>query len=109
MEAEGLSVSKVHGHVHGLQQRFLAGLEGTSSSALPSSALVTPRDLRDQGNFLTFRLPEAPQIFSALQERRVETDLRGDRIRFGFGLYHDPEDVDELLGRLSTILGPARP
>lgn len=108
MEGQGLSVARVHDHVRGLQERFLAGLGRDQTRTLSAAALVTPRDLRDQGNFLTFRLPEAQQIFRALQERHVETDLRGDRIRFGFGLYHDPDDVDRLLERLSAIPGPAR-
>jgi len=57
---------------------------------------------------LTFRLPGAPEVFAALRERGVETDLRGDRIRFGFGLYHDSEDVERLLERLAAI-GPTAP
>jgi kynureninase len=107
LEREGVSVEGIHAHVQGLQERFLAGLEQKGVRALPAKALVTPRDLRHQGHFLTFRLPEAPQVFRALQERRVEADLRGDRIRFGFGVYHDPDDVDRLLERLCTI--PALP
>jgi selenocysteine lyase/cysteine desulfurase len=107
LERESLSVARVHQHVHALQDRFVAGLEHDLHGALPAQTLVTPRDLRHQGNFLTFRLPEAPRIFRALQERRVETDLRGDRLRFGFGLYHDADDVDRLLERLATIPRPA--
>ena len=106
MQSEGLSVERVHDHVRELQERFLTGLERDRTLVLPATALVTPRDLGHQGNFLTFRLPAAPKIFAALQERRVETDLRGDRIRFGFALYHDPEDVDRLLERLATIPRP---
>jgi len=98
-----LTVGKVHAHVTALQERFLSLLERERPKALASTTLVTPRDLRRQGNFLTFRFPEAPALFLALRERQVETDLRGDRIRFGFGLYHDPEDVDQLLGRLAAI------
>ncbi|HEY6553015.1 MAG TPA: aminotransferase class V-fold PLP-dependent enzyme, partial [Vicinamibacteria bacterium] len=107
MQREGMSVERVHAHVRALQEQFLSALESDLTLPLLASALVTPRDLRHQGHFLTFRFPGAPDLFGALQARRVETDLRGDRIRFGFGLYHDPEDVDRLLERLSTI--PARP
>jgi selenocysteine lyase/cysteine desulfurase len=107
MEREGLSVERVHAHVGARQEQFLSALESDETLPLSVSALVTPRDLRHQGHFLTFRFPGAPDLFRALQERQVETDLRGDRIRFGFGLYHDPGDVDRLLERLSKI--PARP
>jgi selenocysteine lyase/cysteine desulfurase len=107
MEREDLSVEKIHGHVRALQERFLRALEKDETLALPATALVTPRDLRHQGHFLTFRLPEAPEMHRALRDRHVETDLRGDRIRFGFGLYHDPEDVDRLLERLATMERPA--
>jgi selenocysteine lyase/cysteine desulfurase len=100
---EGLTIEKVHAHVRSLQERLLLGLERTRLRALPPETLVTPRDLRHQGHFLTFRFAEAPRLFEALRARQVETDLRGDRIRFGFGIYHDPEDVDRLLERLSSI------
>ncbi len=32
------------------------------------------------------------------------TDHRGDRLRFGFGLYHDEEDVARLIGVLGQVL-----
>jgi selenocysteine lyase/cysteine desulfurase len=99
----GLDVAAIHRHVAALQERFLAGLEGAPGGRLPVTALVTARDLACQGNFLVFRFPGAPELFEALRARQVETDLRGDRIRFGFGIYHDPEDVDQLLHRLATL------
>ena len=33
----------------------------------------------------------------------VVTDSRGDRLRFGFGIYHDDGDVDELLRRVASV------
>jgi selenocysteine lyase/cysteine desulfurase len=99
----GLTVEKVHAHAAALQERFLSFLEKGRPKALAASTLVTPRDLRRQGNFLTFRFAGAPALFQALRDRQVETDLRGDRIRFGFGLYQDPEDVDRLAERLAAI------
>jgi len=35
--------------------------------------------------------------------RNVVVDVRGDRLRFGFGLYHDADDVDRLLERLAQL------
>jgi selenocysteine lyase/cysteine desulfurase len=43
-------------------------------------------------------------LYRRLDEAGVITDLRGDRLRIGFGLYHDPDDVDELARRLRAVL-----
>jgi kynureninase len=59
----------------------------------------------ERGHFLTFRLPEAAAVHLALHAAAVITDYRDDRLRIGFGLYHDEADVDELLRRLETIPG----
>jgi len=42
---------------------------------------------------------------AALHAAGVITDYRHDRLRIGFGLYHDEADVDELLRRLKTVPG----
>jgi selenocysteine lyase/cysteine desulfurase len=94
---------KIHAHARSLQDRFLSGLEREKPRALDAAALVTPRDLVHQGNFLTFRLDGAPALHAALRAKEVETDLRGDRIRFGFGPYQDEGDVDALLERLRQL------
>jgi selenocysteine lyase/cysteine desulfurase len=31
------------------------------------------------------------------------TDVRGDVLRIGFGLYHDPDDVERLAALLSAL------
>jgi selenocysteine lyase/cysteine desulfurase len=100
---EGVTVERIHAHVQSLQERLLAGLERDLPRALSPETLITPRDLRRQGHFLTFRFAQAPTLFETLRARKVETDLRGDRIRFGFGLYHEPHDVDRLLDHLRSI------
>ena len=86
----GVGVADIHAHVRALQRAFLELLEALDLRALPSGALVTPRDLARQGHFLTFRLPDAVALAEALRAQGVDVDSRGDRLRFGFGLYHDP-------------------
>jgi hypothetical protein len=34
-------------------------------------------------------------------EQRIVTDVRGDRIRFGFGCYHTPADVERAFARMA--------
>lgn len=91
-DREGLTAADVHSHVVALQTRFL------EAGRLPGD-LVPPTG-QDRGNFLTFRTSEAPDIHKRLHARQVITDYRGDRLRIGFGLYHDPEDVDRLIEAL---------
>jgi selenocysteine lyase/cysteine desulfurase len=54
--------------------------------------LVVP-DANRRGRFLTFRTPQAQALAASLRARSVVCDARGDRIRFGFGLYQDETDV----------------
>jgi selenocysteine lyase/cysteine desulfurase len=103
MDGLGLSVESIHEHAKALQDRFLASLERRPIPALPARALVTPRTLDRQGNFLAFRLPTAAALGRRLHEANVDVDWRGDRLRFGFGIYQDEADVDALLERLSAL------
>jgi kynureninase len=102
-QREGVTPEKVLAHANRLQHRFLEGLERAGPRALDPTALVTPRDLTRQGNFLTFRFDAAPTLHAALRAVNVETDLRGDRLRFGFGPYQDEGDVDLLVDRLRQL------
>lgn len=97
LEKEGLDVSTIHAHVRVLQDRFLDGLE---AKGIDLGELIPGRDAKDRGHFLTFRCDDAETRCSELGERAVMVDSRGDRLRFGFAIYHDPEDVDALLQRL---------
>jgi selenocysteine lyase/cysteine desulfurase len=103
MDGIGLSVESIHEHAKALQERFLASLERRPLTALPVSALLTPRTLDRQGNFLAFRLPTAGALGRRLREANVDVDWRGDCLRFGFGIYQDEGDVDELLDRLAAV------
>ena len=99
LDGLGVTVADIHAHVGRLQGRFLA--------AGPHPELVPPVDgaAGERGHFLTFRLPDAAAVHGALHAAGVITDYRDDRLRIGFGLYHDDADIDELLRRLTKIPG----
>ena len=102
----GLDAAQIHAHARALQDRFLAGLRGQTVASLPLDALlIEPKD-HACGNFLTFDLGSdaaAADLHARLTASEVATDYRGSRLRFGFGLYQDPEDVDALLERLIAV------
>lgn len=88
---EGLTTAAISAHVRALQEQFL------TADPLPEMDLLSDPRAR----FLALQGPDAPQLYEALKDRGVHTDLRGDVLRIGFGLYHDSEDVDLLLAVLS--------
>ncbi len=101
---QGLDVDRIHAHVEALQARMIEGLRTAPIPALPLESLIPGVDaFASRGHFLTFRTPRAAELHARLADLGVATDYRGDRLRFGFAIYHDAEDVDELLRRLSAL------
>lgn len=90
LEREGVDAAAIHERVRVLQGRFLDRL---STSALPPEALLLPGE---RGNFLTWRSEHAHTLHQRLQALGVICDYRQDRLRLGFGLYHDPDDIEAL-------------
>ncbi len=100
----GLGVEDIHAKVLDLQQRFVESLAGLGLEALHPGQLLVPLDQPQRGHFLTFRTAAAGEIHRRLWENNVVTDCRGDRLRFGFGLYHDEEDIERLCRALGKLL-----
>ncbi len=99
----GVDFDAIHAHVQRLQRRFLDALADTPIPALPLDRLIPPAG-EPRGNFLTFALPWASEAEAALLEHHVSVDRRRDRVRFGFGVYHDDRFIDRLADRVRTAL-----
>ena len=91
LQAEGLTTPVIGQHIAQLQAQFVAG------DALPNLTLLNPPDGGPQARFLAFKGEQAPDIHAALEACGAITDVRGDVLRVGFGLYHDAGDVEKLL------------
>jgi len=99
---EGITVDAVHDHAISLQETFLRLLP--DSDHFPKDALVVPLDDHRRGNFTAFELANAQDIYRQLGTRRVMTDVRGTRLRIGFGLYQTLEEVNELVERVAEAI-----
>ncbi len=80
----------------GMQRTFLEKLASCNHPLLNEKHLAVS-DEAIRGHFLTFELDSADEtkvLASALKEHHILTDFRGNRLRFGFGLYHTPEYID---------------
>ena len=87
---EGLTTAAISAHVAVLQAQLLAALDGT---AIGGADLLNPLDGRPHARFLAFRSPKAAEWNAALKASNCITDVRGDVLRLGLGLYHDQVDV----------------
>jgi kynureninase len=94
----GLSVAAIHA--------TSASCRCASSTSWTRSALVDSAASRScllrtspSGGILTFQLPDAGAVCKQLHACKVITDYHDDRLRVGFGIYHDENDI-------STVLPP---
>ena len=90
LEQEAITPATIQIHVGNLQSRFL--------DRAPDLGELIPDRTSPRGSFITFRRPDAADAYERLYAQGVITDYRQDRWRIGFGIYHDPDDVDRLLG-----------
>ncbi|MBO9714439.1 class V aminotransferase [Sphingomonas sp.] len=97
---EGLNTARISAHVAGLRDQLLAGLGATP---LAEAALLNPPGDGPRARFLAFEHGQAQAWKKWLEARDVITDVRGDVLRIGIGLYHDPRDIDALLGELAGL------
>jgi kynureninase len=94
LDGLGVTVADIHARVEQLQSQLLDEL----------TDVVAPPEANPRGNFLSLPLDDAPAVYAALLRRGVVTDVRGDRLRIGFGLYHDPEDASAVAHHLREVL-----
>jgi selenocysteine lyase/cysteine desulfurase len=103
MEAQGLDAAKIHAHVVALQEIFLSHIDAAPIGLFDPAHLVVPAGETSRGNFLTFEHPDAMAWKDRLKQNNIVVDVRGARLRVGFGLYHHAGDVERLLERLRKL------
>ncbi len=98
LDENGLTTWRISAHVERLQERLVDAVAKTPLGR--AERLNRPGDAR----FLAFRSPHAQRWKIGLDANGCITDVRGDVLRIGLGLYHDEEDIDAfaaLAARLS--------
>ena len=94
LDDNGLTTARISAHVARLQARLLEALGGTrarrgASCSTRSTARPTPASSPSAA-------PNAQRWYAELKAQNCITDVRGDVLRIGFGLYQDEADVDAL-------------
>lgn len=100
---ESIDATLIHAHVEALQARFMAAMNETPWGPFTAGNLVVPLSETARGNFLAFDHAEAGTWYERLHKAGIVTDVRGTRLRVGFGLYHTMDDVERLIARLCKL------
>jgi len=96
-QQESLS-AEVRDRYVGAVQQYVLAKAGSAGKLAFNDLLIS--NLSQCGHFLTFEREDADVQYKSLLKKRVITDKRNTRHRFGFGLYQTTEDIDELFERL---------
>lgn len=96
---EGLTTARISAHCARLRVQVQAGLADTRLSEAEAINAGTDPAAR----FLALRHSYAGDWQKALLARDFVTDVRGDVLRIGFGLYQDDADVAALLQALRSL------
>jgi kynureninase len=103
LEAEGLDAGLIHAHAVALQERFMAAMAERPVGPFSPENLVIPLSEPARGNFLTFEHDDTSSWYERLHAADIVTDVRGEHLRVGFGIYQTAADVDALIARLHTL------
>ncbi|MDX1706727.1 aminotransferase class V-fold PLP-dependent enzyme [Pseudidiomarina sp.] len=101
---DNLTVAQIHRYVQQLQQDFLAIIDASKHPQLNRDTLLMA-DASHHGHFLTFELASAEAVSALaadLAQAGIDTDYRGNRLRFGFALYHEAADYERLKKALAA-------
>lgn len=88
---EKISVSQIHQHIQLLQKNFRQHIQEMAHPILKNEKILH-LDFNQHGHFFAFELGDAQltqKIHDELYVKKIRTDYRGTRLRFGFGLYQD--------------------
>jgi selenocysteine lyase/cysteine desulfurase len=97
---EGRTVADMLAHVRMIEHIFLAELKPGRHDV--DSSLLMVRNHARRGRFLSFRTEAAGKITQMLAEQSIVVDHRDDRLRIGFGIYHDESHTQRLARALKS-------
>jgi selenocysteine lyase/cysteine desulfurase len=103
LESTGTTIADVRRHAVSLQKHFLDGLARRALAELAPRHLVPPPEA-PRGNFLAFDVDDAEARHARIAAQQVTLDRRGRRLRFGFGIYQDKDQVERLLEAIARAL-----
>ena len=96
LDDEGLDVSAMSDYVGGLQAQLAAAIQKGEAGAFSSARSLNDVTAKYSARFLALEHDNAQAWKAALHAHNIITDVRGNVLRIGLGLYHDAADIERL-------------
>lgn len=104
-EQKNIKIEDIDVYIKDQMKLFLSELDNINHPVFNRSHLKF-QSWEKQGHFLTFELINdvlTQNYVQLLDEKKLEVDSRKNRIRFGFGLYQDAEDIKKAIRILASL------
>ncbi|MGE0596086.1 MAG: class V aminotransferase [Hyphomonadaceae bacterium] len=87
-----------------LRARVEHAIEAGECGPLDQAEILRPNADGPQARFISLRHKHATAWKATLMRHDIITDARDDVLRIGFGLYHDPDDIDPFCDAVKRAL-----
>lgn len=103
LAAQGLYTAKVSDYVGRLQSQLAIAIESGMAGKLKDAHLINDVTATKSARFLALEHETAQTWKSELHAHNIITDVRGNVLRIGLGLYHDEEGIERLCRAAQTL------
>ena len=98
-----LNTAKISGYVGRLQSQLAMAIKSGMAGKLKDAHLLNDVTATKSARFLALEHDSAQEWKSKLHAHNIITDVRGNVLRIGLGLYHDDDDIERLCGVARTL------
>jgi kynureninase len=102
LERERIDVAVIRRHTDPLARAFAQAVDAAKLPFSSRDLLLEPSSPQ-RGQFLTYAFADAHAVHGVLEAANIITDVRDSRLRFGFGIYQDAEDVAQVVARMQAL------
>lgn len=99
----GLDTAKMSHHVGGLQSKLANMIASGQAGEFARARQLNDITSGYSARFMALEHEEAQAWKSALHAQNIITDVRGNVLRIGLGLYHDESDIERLCRIVSKL------
>ena len=100
---QGLDTERMSQFVGGLQSQLASFIRKGKAGVLGTARLLNNISAEHSARFLALDHENAQSWKAELHAQNIITDVRGDVLRIGLGLYHDAEDIKRLCEAAKTL------